>query len=540
MEEKEAKTYDRREFLKIAGATGAAAVGLSAGMGEMITAATASAKSRYGGTLTVGYITQPLSLNGISCTNAQADTIIYNWLYNRPFIFDRNVRLIPDLAESWELAPDAMSFTMKLLKGVKFHDGSEFDANLFKWHYDQRVIGNAASCNKGRFGNFIESLEVLDKYTVRFNYKAPNRTGHYHFVVFIGILPGSKQAVESMGEEAFATNPVGTGPFKFQEWKQNESLTFVRNENYFKKDAEGNRYPYLDKVQFIPITDPKSRITALKAGTVDVLYTVPPMLLDQIKDDPDIQTYTAPGTDFTMFMINPVRPGLTDKRVRQAINCGFDRQAIADIAYKGTARPARGLFSPAVVGKEYEYPSGGLIYYKYDPDRARRLLDEAGVKSLQVELTYYAGVDEYENAGLLIQSQLKDIGVDVVLDAGETSKVVDKVYYTKEFDLHIVFWSGIWPDPDGSTFWAESPSYFPELPDDVQAEINRLGKAGRAETDRAKQVAIYKEFELLLADQAELNILVFNDRIDAARKNVKGYWIHGSTACYLDWVYLED
>jgi ABC-type transport system substrate-binding protein len=479
-------------------------------------------------------------LNGISCTNAQADTIIYNWIYNRPFILDQNVQLIPDLAESWELAPDAKSFTVKFVKGVKFHDGSEFDANLFKWHYDQRCIGNAASCNKGIFENFVESVEVLDKYKLRFNYKAPNRTAHYHFTIFLGISPGSKQAVESMGEEAFATNPVGTGPFKFQEWKQGESLAFVRNENYFKKDADGNRYPYLDKVEFVPITDPKSRITALKAGTVDFLYTVPSMLLDQIKDDPNIQIHRAPGVAPTFFMINPVRPHLTDKRVRQAINCGFDRQAIADIAYKGTARPALGLFNPPVNGPEYKYPSGGLIYYKYDPDRARRLLDEAGVKSLKVELTYYAGIDEYENSGLLIQSQLKDIGVDVVLDAGETSKVVDKVYYTKEYDMHIVAWSSAPPDPDGYTYWAESPSFFPELPDDVQAEINRFGKEGRAETDRAKQVALYKEFELLVAEQAAENMLVWCDRIDASRKNVKGYWNNGMAQCYLDQVYLED
>lgn len=327
--------------------------------------------------------------------------------------------LKPGLAESWEVSPDGLTYTFHLRKGVKFHDGTDFNAQAVEFnirrvwdknfpYYDPRSAGNLSHT----FGS-LKEIRVIDDYTIQLIMKQP-------FSPFLRMLAQgsmgsagilSPTGLKKWGNDQYAEHPVGTGPFKFQERVRGQKIVLVRNENYW-----GDK-PYLDKVIFRPIPDAAARVTALESGEVDVIAVPPPDSVERLKAKGfKVVEGTPPHVWYLAFNFN--NPIMKDKRVRQAIIMAIDRKGMAQELLRNTANPAFSVQSPA--NEAYD---PAFVDYEYNPEKAKQLLAEAGYPN-GFETIFQTSVD---GSGQLIpvpmaewiQRDLAKIGIKVKLETYE-------------------------------------------------------------------------------------------------------------------------
>ena len=282
--------------------------------------------------------------------------------------------LIPALATSWEISEDGLEYTFYLREGVKFHDGTPFDAAVAKFNFDR--FWNESSPHfyakskafVAAYTRWIENVEVIDDMTIKVTLNAPNyewiRSGLQSYGQPLMISP---TAVETFGNEGVALNPIGTGPFKFVEREQGVKTVIERNPDYWGRKAK------LDRVIFRPLEDPATRINALRTGEIDMTNTPP---WDDIQDlvDEGFHLTINENVPFIWFIhLNNRHPILQDVRVRRAMNMAVDRESLVREIFAGTGRAEYGMLSPGTVAYDPNFSS-----YDYDPEGAKALLAEAG------------------------------------------------------------------------------------------------------------------------------------------------------------------
>ena len=282
--------------------------------------------------------------------------------------------LIPALATSWEISEDGLEYTFYLREGVKFHDGTPFDAAVAKFNFDR--FWNESSPHfyakskafVAAYTRWIENVEVIDDITIKVTLNAPNyewiRSGLQSYGQPLMISP---TAVETFGNEGVALNPIGTGPFKFVEREQGVKTVIERNPDYWGRKAK------LDRVIFRPLEDPATRINALRTGEIDMTNTPP---WDDIQDlvDEGFHLTINENVPFIWFIhLNNRHPILQDVRVRRAMNMAVDRESLVREIFAGTGRAEYGMLSPGTVAYDPNFSS-----YDYDPEGAKALLAEAG------------------------------------------------------------------------------------------------------------------------------------------------------------------
>jgi peptide/nickel transport system substrate-binding protein len=307
-----------------------------------------------------------------------------------------NCEIQPCLATSWEASADGTEIVFNLRKGVKFHDGTDFNADAVVFSFARQYDINHPFHQYGEwaywgymFGD-VESMEKIDDYTVKFVLKRPNASIMTSLAMFTVNIVSPANA-EKYKEDAFK-NPCGTGPFKFVEWVKDDHITLEANENYWRERAK------LDKLIFKVIPDPSARLMALEVGEVHGIEYPNPADFDRINANEDLVLMSAPGMTIGYMAMNtgygyidankngmrdiadePLvkTPGyyepLTKKKVRQAINMAIDKQSIVDNIYKGTAIKATNGMPPFMLGY-----NDAIDDYPYDPAKAKQLLTEAG------------------------------------------------------------------------------------------------------------------------------------------------------------------
>ncbi|MEW6048717.1 MAG: ABC transporter substrate-binding protein, partial [Bacillota bacterium] len=309
--------------------------------------------------------------------------------------------VMPYLAESW--TAEGNVWTIKLRKGVKFTDGTPFDAAAVKFNIE-RMLDPATKALTRSTWTMIKSVDVVDPHTVRI-------TTHEPFGPLMAQLSyapmgmNSPTQVQKLGNENYHTAPVGTGPFKYVEHIKGDHTLLSRNDEYW-----GGK-PYLDEVYVKPIPEAGARVMALESGEVDVVFNVPPRDVPRLEQNPKIRVIQPPAQRTMHVGINVTRGPLKDKRVRQALNYAVDKQAIVDNIFLGKT-----YVSDAPVAKNvFGYHSTRV--YNYDPEKAKALLKEAGYPNgFSVTLTYSPGrflmTEEVVQA---IQNDLAKVGVKVTL-----------------------------------------------------------------------------------------------------------------------------
>ena len=307
---------------------------------------------------------------------------------------------VPSLATEWEVASDNVTWTFKLREGVKFHDGNDFDAEAVKFNID-RALGNEIAW---RWEPFVESAKVVDKYTIEIKSPKPH-SGFLDYISWATTVFHSAEAFEKYGDD-LKRNPVGTGPFIFDEWKAGEYVRLKRNPDYW------GGAPAIEELEYRPISEYSSRVLALESGDVDQIVNVGVADVARLTAGQGLKVDTYPSIRNMYLMPNLSKDLIKKKEVRQALNYAVDRDALAKNVMAGLTTPSYSAFSTFNAGYKVPEPQ-----YTYDPDKAKALLQAAGVPAgeklvIMHTLGRYYGDREIAEA---LQSMFNAVGFDTEL-----------------------------------------------------------------------------------------------------------------------------
>ncbi len=457
------------------------------------------------------------TLDPHNTTDTESDQVI-GMAFEGLLGFDDQMKIVGRLAETWSVAPDGVTWTFNLRKGVTFHDGTPFTAEAVRATF-ARVLDPAQKHKRLPLFVMLDRVEVVDDHTVRFVTK-------YQFGAFEPTIAHISSAILNptvadrfglgFGRSAEATS--GTGPYRVVSWKKDQELVLERVEGHWRGT------PPTRRVIYRPIPEGASRVLALEAGDVDVISRVPPPELKRLEAAPGIQLLKTVSIGAQQFRFNVTKKPLNDARVRQAISYAIDRRAIVDQLVTGFATPSTGALTPIMRG----YANLGEI--PRDLDKARALLREAGYPngfSLKIATTprYPMGVELAE----AVASQLKPIGINASIQVFDWATMVQ-------------FWAGLPPEKNPQEMfimgagastadadWGLRPIFHTAPTNEnnygyySNAEFDRVIEAAMRETDETRRLALYKRAqEIVYLEDPGAVWLFDNFYIVATRAGVAG------------------
>ncbi len=450
-------------------------------------------------TFNMGMVLEPPHLDPTAGAPAAIDEVVYANLYEGLTRIGSKGEVLPALAESWDISEDGKSYTFKLRNGVKFHDGTDFEATDVKFSLERASAEESTNAQKALFAG-IESVEVVDPTTIKVILKAP--AGNFLF----NMGWGDAVIVAPESADTNKTAPVGTGPFKFGNWVKGASVELVRNDGYWGTQAG------LEKATFKFISDPAAALSAMLAGDVDAFANFPaPETVPQLRADPRFKVVIGSTEGETILSTNNAKPPFNDVRVRRAIAHALDRQAIVDGAMFGLGTPIGTHFAPhhpAYVDMTGRYPM--------DIEGAKKLLTEAGhpngfKATLKLPPPSYA-----RRGGEIIASQLRKIGIELEIIPVEWGVWVPEVFKGKDYDLTIVSHT----EPQDIGIYARDDYYFQYKSDAFKGTMEQLN----AETDTQKRYALMGEAQKTITEDAVNGYLFQLAKAGVWNTKVNGLW----------------
>ena len=337
--------------------------------------------------------------------------------YEGLFSFDKDMKLVNVLAESYEASPDGLVYTVKLRKGVKFQNGEDFTADAVKINYE-RVMDKKNSLKRYVLFSNIDRIDVVDAHTVKFTLKKP-------FSAFINQLAHPSggmicpKELEKWGAQ-IAFHPCGTGPFVMKDYNPAEVLKVEKNPNYWRAG-----YPKVDSITFKPVVENSTRVAMLLTGEAQYAFPLPAEQVKQIEKRDNVRVDVTPSIIMRYVEMNMTKKPFQDIRVRQALNYAINKKALVKVAFNGYADPATGV---APMNVDYAVKLGP---WPYDPKKARELLKEAGYPN-GFRVTLWSGYNHSTAMKIIqfLQQQLAQVGVKAdirALEAGQRTALVESV-----------------------------------------------------------------------------------------------------------------
>ena len=451
-------------------------------------------------TMVIGMALEPPGLDPTAgAASAIAEVVLYN-IFETLTKVNADGHVTPLLAESWEISPDLKTYTFKLRKDAKFQNGEPFNAQTVKYSFERAAAEKSTNKDKRLFQS-MAFIGTPDPYTVVIGMK----TIEPDLLFLLG--QATAIMVEPKSVETNATKPVGTGPFKLENWAKGSSITLVRWPQW--RNASAIK---LSKVTFRFISEPAAQVASLLAGDVDAFPRVTAARsLDQIKADGRFQVILAGTRAKTILAINNKKPPLNDVRVRRAIAAAIDRKAVIEGAADGFGVPIGSHYVPGALG--YVDTTG---VNPYNVEKAKALLKEAGVK-LPLELSLKLPPPGYaRQGGEVIAAQLAKVGINVKIENVEWAQWLDAVYKNGNYDLTII--SHVEPFDLGNFakpgyYWGYENPAFNKLYDQIQ----------NAPTT-AERARLLGEAQKMIANDAVAAFLFQPQFITVANKRVKGLW----------------
>jgi peptide/nickel transport system substrate-binding protein len=387
---------------------------------------------KYGGTLRVAWEADITGLDPYISPGVQSWYVAGN-LFNSLLTIDGELNYVPELAESWDILENGQVYVFHLRKGVKFIDGTDFDAEVVRWNY-QRIMDPAEKAFVAPFFAIVETVEVLDAHTVKFTLKHPSMTLLPVMAAErVGFLQMSPVAFKQWGREEIRLHPVGTGPFKLARWDQNQIIVLEKNPHYFKPGL-----PYLDRIELRVMKEGVTRVTALRTGEVDFANYIPREHVERLAKDPQIQVIRGRDTQRTQSFFNLRKPAFQDVRVRRALlGYGIDRQAIAKTALLGQAQP---LWSFVPAGSRGHIDFGEQ--FPYDPEKAKALLKEAGYDEknpLRYALMTHGAEAALPTIATIMKTQYARLGVEVTVEVIDRPIFLRRLVTDRDWDQLLNF-----------------------------------------------------------------------------------------------------
>jgi len=434
--------------------------------------------------------------------------------------FDKDMKMIPVLAESYEASDDAKEFTFKLKEGVKFHDGTPFNAEAVKINID-RLANPDNKLKRYSMFELVSETEAVDEYTFKVTLKEPfgamlNNFAHPAARII------SPAALEKYGKDV-AMNPVGTGPFKFAEWDQSDHLTVEKNPEYWEPSL-----PKIDGINFKPVPENGARVAMLQTGEADFIYPVPTEQIPVIDGKDGIVVENNPSIVARYMTMNTSKKPFDDVRVRQAINYAIDKEAFLKVVYRGY-----GSVMDSIIPANLQFYSQQTPF-QFDLEKAKELLKEAGYENGFETTVWGANNSDAMKAMEFIQQQLAQVGIKVSVEPMESGTLSDKIWSVQDAkDAEVELYYGGWSSSTGDADWGIRPllagvsippvsyntSYY------QNAEADELINAGLQTADMEKRKATYADLQKLVWEDAPWAYLVVDDTIAGKKNYLEGVYL---------------
>lgn len=440
-------------------------------------------------------------------------TIGEEYIYN-VLVFSGLVRITEDLkfqgelAERWQASDDLKTWTFYLRKGVKFHHGKELGAEDVITTF--KMIADPATGSSARTHmDLVESFEAVDKHTVRFKLKIPY-AGFAELMVErqLKIIPSDRL-------DKLATEPSGTGPFKFKSFTPGDKLELVKNPDYFEKGQ-----PKLDAIVFRIMPENAARVAAIKAGSVDLVWNLPLESVDELKGNPGLTVDSVPTSTWDGIVMNNKTKPFDDVRVRRAVLLALDKAQLAQFAVFGQGAPTHSPISP-----RHPYFNKQLSL-KPDVPQAKKLLAEAGYPNgFPIQLHVPVGRPTRERMGIAVQHMLKQVGIQVDVVRMPYNRFQTEVSGKAPFYMDGYFTR---PTVDTSTYpwYHTSGSWNTRMWHFSSKRIDDLLDKARGTKDEKELAKLYQTFQQYAVEDVPGVIAYVMNFANAYRKNVKGFKTH--------------
>ncbi|MGD2165666.1 MAG: ABC transporter substrate-binding protein [Anaerolineae bacterium] len=502
----------------------------------VVTATPAPGKVRYGGTAVVASATKALVLDPGYAESGDDIRIAYH-IYDTLVQYKRGTtEIVPGLAESWDVSEDGTVWTFHLRESVKFHDGTDFSADAVVFNYMRFLdeehpfyqVGGTWSYFDYLLGAQIEEIVAVDDHTVKFVL----RDKFAPFLVSLAYYPSgivSPSALEKWGED-FIKHPVGTGPFKLEEWVTDQYVSVVANDGYW-----GGR-PYLDKIVFETIPEPSAGLLALRGGDAHVLAALSPEQMEVVKNDPHLDMEQVPGANLSWVLLNQEFEPLKDVRVRQALNHAVNVEKIVEALWGGTAIRAINPYPPTMPCWNDEVEA-----YEYDPEKAKELLAEAGYADgfdMQISFSLPRPYLPYPEAvAQAVAADLQNVGINAVAREVEWGEFSDKSNARELMAPQ----SGWYDVPAINNFmnamilqggYSKGDNYPDEAFDLAEKAVRTYDMDERCE--------YYKQLQQIFHDHADRIPLAHSAYQTGVSKDLHGYVLGADGQDRLIWAWLEE
>lgn len=469
-------------------------LGLAAGMA-------AAQQPTRGGHLTIAQSAEPPVLD-TSATNATAAaTIMHHNVLEGLVKVNRDGQIVPGLAESWTVSPDATEFVFHLRRGVRFHNGQPFTAADVKAKFERALDPDSGHTSQ-HYYSAIAAIETPDDYTVVFRMSVPDAEFLYNLTRHDSVIPPAGYGA------AQSTHPIGTGPFRFVEWVRGSHVRLERFDDYYIPGL-----PYLDGVTVRFITDPNAQVAALLAGDIDAIGGA--TTADQafrVQQAPGFKVIQGPSTVAVLLAMNNSRPPLNDVRVRRAITHAVNRQEVLEGTEFGFGQLIGAHMTPS---EPYYLDLTGM--YPYDRERARALLAEAGYPDgFRLKMSLPTAYTYAVRAGEIMAQQLAQVGIQVDIELVEWATWLSRIYGQADYDLTVMGHANAL-DIDN---YGNPNYYFRYDSPEAQALLEEARRTGSEEMRRE----LYQRLQQVLARDAVNVWLYARPFFILSRDNVHGWW----------------
>lgn len=497
---------NRRDLAKIAGAAAVVTGSTMALPGRAAGAQDASpaAASDASGELIYGRSEEAVGFDPAMVTASTSFELIAA-VYETLIIFDEEGQPQPWLAESWDM-PDDTTYVFTLREGVTFHNGQPMTADDVVFTFERMMDPEGGSPWTSQF-TLVESVEATDERTVTFKLKET-------YGPFLAPLSSGYGAIVPADESLdLQTTMVGTGAFKLQEYRQDIETRLEAHAEYWQEGL-----PKLANVTYRILPDESARVAAIRTGEIHLTSLVDPVSIDSVRDSEGVEVIDQETTDYYLLGLNTKVAPFDDPKVRQALSLAIDRQAIIDSVFFGQGQVTGPL---TLTLGDWASPIEDLPNYSVDLDAARALLEEAGQSDLSFSITVGADRQEFVNIALVIQDQLKEIGVTAKLDQVEWGTFIDK-WVARDFQSFVSF-NGSGNDPDRALYPALYTDGSVNAFQFSDPALDELLDRGRSLSDHEERKAAYQEAEKLIAEQAPLIFIATRVAHFAKRSSVEGF-----------------
>lgn len=452
----------------------------------------------------------------------------------------------PALAEDWVASEDGMVWTFNLRQGVKWHDGEDFTADDVAFTFNDLVLNESLGSNGSSNYKSLKEVVIVDDHTVEFHLERPWAALPAYLAFNSEIMPEHKLSGDDPWNNVDFNkkNPVGTGPYKVDTYTSGQSVTLVKNMDFYEGE------PNLDNVTYKIVPDSNTQIAQAISNELDIFVMEDKSAIERIESSNNLEVVAADITRYFWIALNQEDERFTDVKVRQAVTHAIDRQAIVDSVLQGYGNVAHGPITP----DQQAFYTDEVQQYPYDVEKAKQLLAEAGWEDSDddgfvdkngepFKIVFDIAIQgDLERIAQLVQQYLIEVGIDVELNVLEWNAMIQKNIIERDYEMMLNWWS--YPtDPDVyAQYGSENAGTGNNIPGVQDPKLDELLQEGQATSDPEERAEVYREAQEYMAETLPYIYLWYPQELQLRNTNLKGVpdTYFGATLHYIYEWYLDE